>query len=141
MFRRTAGLMAILAFALAGCSTAGAAELPTSAPTSAPTSKPTPVGFVQSYDQCKEVVQSQIDVLADISSKLTAAGGINIKDYGPLVDTIPLSDMTRLQGGTNRYCRNVVVQDAASAAIDHDEASAAWSNCLSFPNLSTTAVH
>lgn len=139
MFRRTPALIAILAFLLAGCSAAGAATpaTPTSTvaptPTPTPTPSPTPVGFAQSYEQCEAVVQAEIDVIGEISTRLTTAGGINIKDYKALVDTIPSTEVARLQGGTNRYCRNVAVQDAASASLDHVQASEAWSNCLSFP--------
>jgi hypothetical protein len=141
MFPRTRALIAILAVLLAGCSSAGAAipatPTPTLAPTPVPTAtpEPTPAGILQSYEQCKAVVQPEIDVIGEISSRLVAAGGINIKDYQPLVDSIPLGSMDRLAGGSNRFCRNVAVQDAATASLDHIQASAAWSNCLSFPTV------
>jgi hypothetical protein len=139
MLYRSPALVAILAVLLAGCAASGGATPATPAgvaPTPTPTAtlEPTPTGLRQSYEQCKAVVQPAIDVLAEITTRLTTGGGINIKDYGPLVDTIPLSDMDRLAGGTNRFCRNVVVQDAASAALDHMQASEGWSNCLSFPS-------
>jgi hypothetical protein len=140
MFRRSTALVALVAVLLAGCTSAGAAApaTPTAtvAPTPTPTAtpEPTPTGFLQSYEQCKSVVQPALDVIGEISTRLTSGGGINIKDYGPLVETIPLSDMDRLPGGVNRYCRNVVVQDVASASLDHMQASAGWSNCLSFPS-------
>jgi hypothetical protein len=140
MFRRSPALVAFVALLLAGCTSAGAAAPatptatvePTPTPTATP--EPTPTGFVQSYEQCKAVVQPELDVLAEISTRLTTTGGINVKDYGPLVETIPLSDMDRLPGGTNRFCRNVAVQDVASASLDHMQASDGWSNCLSFPS-------
>lgn len=140
MSRRSTALVALMAILFAGCTSAGAAAPatptatvePTPMPTATP--EPTPVGFVQSYDQCKAVVQPAIDVIAEISTRLTTAGGINIKDYKALVDTIPSSDMDRLSGGTNRFCRNVAIQDVALASLDHMQASAAWENCLSFPS-------
>ena len=140
MFRRSTALIAFVAVLLAGCTSAGAAApaTPTAtvAPTPTPTAtpEPTPTGFLQSYEQCKAVVQAQIDVIAEISTRLTTSGGINIKDYKALVDTIPSSDMDRLPGGTNRFCRNVAVQDVALASLDHMQASAAWENCLTFPS-------
>jgi hypothetical protein len=145
MLLRTRAMIAMLAVLLMGCSAGGAAgpaapiPTPTIAPTPTPQPTPTPTptpepgraGILQSYTQCKAVVQPEIDVLGEISARLTA--GINIKDYTPLVDTIPSPAMDRLAGGSNRYCRNVVAEDAASVGLDHMEASAGWSNCLSFP--------
>ena len=145
MLRRAPLLAAILAVLLAGCTAAGAAVAPsptatvgpTPSPTATPTPtpEPTPAGFVQSYEQCKAVVQSELDLVAEISGRLLGQG-INVKDYGPLVNTLSSAgphDLNGLPGGTNRFCRNVAVQDAASAALDHMQALEGWKNCLQFP--------